>query len=280
MYTNAANRLAADLNAWSAARRALAAAERAEYGQTLPSGSEALCWFNDCAADHEDYSEELTDLLGAIDGTIVATDGRKVEPVGDGWTVGEPVADDLIAAAAAAIRGAADLEELAEALQAADVLEAVLIEHAPYFALGEIYDPDSLPTFGGEDPGDCLGVYSWDPESVLVYEGGGDWRVEARDKTIRLDLSEFDGDSAPVSSVTVDDVNDVIAVEVEIDGRAAGETVEGDRWYLHAEAGAVYVVDLDRVIARGRYYGGLGIDFAEGDACDALQARRRALGAE
>lgn len=280
MYTNAANRLAADLNAWSAARRALAAAEISEHGQTLPSGSEALCWFNHCAAEHPDYSEALTDLLGATDGTIVATDGRKVEPAGDGWTVGEPVADDLIAAAAAAIRGAADLEELAEALQAADELEAALIEHAPYCARGEIYDPDSLPTFGGEEPGDCLGVYSWDPESVLVYEGGGDWRIEPRDRTIRLDLSDFDGDSARVSSVTVDDVNELIVVEVEIDGRAAGETVEGDRWYLHAEAGAVYVVDLDRVIDRGCYYGGLEIDFAEGDACDALQARRRALGAE
>ena len=280
MYTNAANRLAADLNAWSAARRALAAAERAEYGQTLPSGSEALCWFNDCAADHEDYSEDLTDLLGATDGTIVATDGRKVEPVGDGWTVGEPVADDLIAAAAAAIRGAADLEGLAGALQAAGEIEAALIEHAPYFARGEIYDPDSLPTFGGEEPGDCLGVYSWDPESVLVCEGGGDWRIEPRDKAIRLDSEDFDGDSARVSSVTVDDVIDLIAVEVEIDGRAAGETVEGDRWYLHAEAGAVYLVDLDRVIDRGLYYGGLKIDFAEGDARCALQARRRALFAE
>ena len=143
-------RLAADLNAWSAARRALAASERAEYGQTLPSGSEAMCWFNDLAADHEDYSEELTDLIATMDGTIAATDGRKVEPVGDGWTVGEPVADDLIAAAAAAIRGATDLEELAEALQAADELEAALIEHAPYFARGEIYAAEALPTFGGE----------------------------------------------------------------------------------------------------------------------------------
>lgn len=280
MCTNAAKRLAADLNAWSAARRALAAAELAEYGQTLPSGSEALCWFNHCAADHPDYSEALTDLIGATDGTIVASDGLRVEPAGDGWTVGEPVADDLIAAAAAAIRGAADLEDLAEALQAAGELEAVLIEHAPCFAGGEIYDPDSLPTFGGEEPGDCLGVYSWDPDSVLVYEGGGDWRIEPRDKTIRLDSEEFDGDSAPVSSVTVDDVIDLIAVEVEIDGRAAGETVEGDRWYLHAEAGAVYVVDLDRVIDRGCYYGGLEIDFSEGDARCALQARRRALAAE
>jgi hypothetical protein len=280
MYTNAANRLAADLNAWSAARRALAAAELAEHGQTLPSGSEALCWFNDCAADHPDYSEALTDLLDTDDGTIVASDGLRVEPVGDGWTVGEPVADDLIAAASAAIRGAADLEDLAEALQAAGELEAVLIEHAPCFARGEIYDPDSLPTFGGEEPGDCLGVYSWDPDSVLVYEGGGHWRIEPRDRTIRLDLSDFDGDSARVSGVTVDDVIDLIAVEVEIDGLAAGETVEGDRWYLHAEAGAVYVVDLDRVIDRGLYYGGLEIDFSEGDARCALQARRRALFAE
>jgi hypothetical protein len=224
---------------------------------------------------------QLGDLENALRYTAAAASEERYwgdDPV---WALAlGRVACDLIAAAAAAIRGAADLEGLAGALQAAGEIEAALIEHAPYFARGEIYDPDSLPTFGGEEPGDCLGVYSWDPESVLVYEGGGDWRIEPRDKAIRLDSEDFDGDSARVSSVTVDDVIDLIAVEVEIDGRAAGETVEGDRWYLHAEAGAVYLVDLDRVIDRGLYYGGLKIDFAEGDARCALQARRRALFAE
>ena len=97
---------------------------------------------------------------------------------------------------------------------------------------------------------------------------------------ISIQSRDFDGDSAITSQITADDVIDGLSVEVEIDGRAAGETVEGDRWYLHAEAGAVYLVDLDRVIDRGLYYGGLKIDFNEGSAHEALQARRAALDAE
>jgi hypothetical protein len=96
---------------------------------------------------------------------------------------------------------------------------------------------------------------------------------------INIQSRDFDGDNAITNQITADDVVDGVSVEVEIDGRAAGETVEGDRWYLHCEWGRVYIVDLDRVIARGHYYGGLEIDFSEGAACDALQARCRALGA-
>ena len=80
-------RLRDALNAWSAARRALAAAELAEYGQTLPSGSEALCWFNHCAADHEDYDDDATEAAGHYDGTVIATDGVEIYPCGDYWRI-------------------------------------------------------------------------------------------------------------------------------------------------------------------------------------------------
>jgi len=46
----------------------------------------------------------------------------------------------------------------------------------------------SLPTFGGEDPVDTMGVYSWDANSYLVpsreapdlYRGDGDWSIVPR----------------------------------------------------------------------------------------------------
>jgi len=38
-------------------------------------------------------------------------------------------------------------------------------------------DLSSLPTFGGEEPGSTLGVWSWDEEGVLVCDGGTDGRT-------------------------------------------------------------------------------------------------------
>jgi|DEB0MinimDraft_6_1074348.scaffolds.fasta_scaffold07159_2 hypothetical protein len=93
---------------------------------------------------------------------------------------------------------------------------------------------------------------------------------------ISIQSRDFDGDSAITSQITADDVIDGVSVEIQIDGASS---VEG-RWYLHCEWGRVHIVDLDAVIARGHYYGGASIDFNEGSAHEALQARRAALDAE
>jgi hypothetical protein len=40
------------------------------------------------------------------------------------------------------------------------------------------FDGSSLPTFGGEEPRDTLGVFSWDKDSVLIESNG--WKIEKR----------------------------------------------------------------------------------------------------
>lgn len=43
------------------------------------------------------------------------------------------------------------------------------------------YDLSGLPTFGGEAPQDCYGVWSWDVNSLLVGDGAvRDWRIVSR----------------------------------------------------------------------------------------------------
>lgn len=64
---------------------------------------------------------------------------------------------------------AKNLQELADELN--DILYGIDEEN------GEdpqhIYDSDSLPTFGGEEPKNTLGVYSWDEENLLWYDFDG-----------------------------------------------------------------------------------------------------------
>lgn len=48
----------------------------------------------------------------------------------------------------------------------------------------EIYDVTSLPTYGGEEPYDTLGIYSWDETRLLYCDGpdGAPWVLGPRDE--------------------------------------------------------------------------------------------------
>jgi hypothetical protein len=100
------------------------------------------------------------------------------------------------------------------------------------------------------------------------------------DKVIEINSRDFDGDSVwvrPDVGVTVDDVVDFIEARVLLDGADVGTTEEGGRWYLTTSGHQwdVYAIDLDAVIDRGHYYGGIEDPFnEEGSAQDALAARR------
>lgn len=43
------------------------------------------------------------------------------------------------------------------------------------------FDLSGLPTFGGVEPADTHGVWSWDANSVLIGDGSvSDWRIVSR----------------------------------------------------------------------------------------------------
>jgi hypothetical protein len=41
-------------------------------------------------------------------------------------------------------------------------------------------DTSSLPTFGGPEPSDTFGIYSWDEDSYLVLANDGSWTIVDR----------------------------------------------------------------------------------------------------
>lgn len=62
-----------------------------------------------------------------------------------------------------AIKNAASLDELLDVLRAHDTRDA---------------DLSDLPTFGGEEPSDTMGIFSWDEGRLLIGEGG--WKLVSR----------------------------------------------------------------------------------------------------
>ena len=72
------------------------------------------------------------------------------------------------------ITAATDLDELLEALQ--DITEAL---DGSIARLDELVDLGSLPTYGGEVPGDTEGIYSWDADRVLWGDSG--WYIADRE---------------------------------------------------------------------------------------------------
>lgn len=78
------------------------------------------------------------------------------------------------------IHAPSTLEELMERMQANECWGDAPVKH------GEL-DWSSLPTFGGDDPPDTTGIWSWDTDSFLVGENADslqiidreDWESEA-----------------------------------------------------------------------------------------------------
>jgi hypothetical protein len=50
--------------------------------------------------------------------------------------------------------------------------------------VNERYDLTSLPTYGGEEPADTQGIYSWDADRVLYCDGPQNtpWVISPRDE--------------------------------------------------------------------------------------------------
>ena len=61
--------------------------ELKDHGYTLPHGSEALDWYNDCVYGHPDYDGDATDAAGHYDGTVIAVDGVTIHPYGMYWRI-------------------------------------------------------------------------------------------------------------------------------------------------------------------------------------------------
>lgn len=89
---------------------------------------------------------------------------------------------------ARAVEQAESLSELRDCLAALDAQIRSLIDAGtlPPDAITDDYtDTSSLPVFGGTEPANTMGLYSWDKDSVLYIgdsEDGTGWIIEARGK--------------------------------------------------------------------------------------------------
>ena len=45
-----------------------------------------------------------------------------------------------------------------------------------------LYDATGLPTFGGEEPGDTLEIYSWDEKNFLRYDDNIGWNITTKEE--------------------------------------------------------------------------------------------------
>jgi len=75
-------------------------------------------------------------------------------------------------------------ENLSQLLETLRTIESVLSEtdDCDPLRVDELVDVTSLPTYGGEDPENTVGVWSWDETSLLVGEGSwADCSIEPRD---------------------------------------------------------------------------------------------------
>ncbi len=77
------------------------------------------------------------------------------------------------------VRGSENLGELCDNLEA---LEEALEDNSER-SIEDYVDTTRLPTFGGAEPEDTMGVYSWDDTEQLVQGNGGrgeHWNIEER----------------------------------------------------------------------------------------------------
>lgn len=79
-----------------------------------------------------------------------------------------------------------DIHAIHDTIHSADSLDTLL---ATLEALSESHELTielerelaNLPTFGGVEPSDTRGVYSWDATRLLVPCGWGEWRISGRE---------------------------------------------------------------------------------------------------
>lgn len=83
-----------------------------------------------------------------------------------------------------------NLDSLLEALQDGEIEE---IENSIRGIPDPIRLPVSLPTFGGAEPADTEGIYSWDADRVLIYHRAyRPWQVAEWEIIDRADLDATD----------------------------------------------------------------------------------------
>jgi len=110
----------------------------------------------------------------------------------------------------AALRNAANLDDLLEQLQAltdeqAGEVEATLTD---------------LPTYGGAEPRDTYGIYSWDEGRLLVAEDG-EWMIVEREPKrpatrieIVTDRESLGSSNAPASTTEVERFNEILREQI------------------------------------------------------------------
>ncbi len=118
----------------------------------------------------------LHDQCEATINLLTGPTGRRyADAVGFTWT----------ALAMRCVSQAIDLADLATRLRLVELAIATLAEDpsrredAEALAAALEAHLSDLPTFGGYEPGDTLGIYSWDATRVLVYSGSR-WLVRFR----------------------------------------------------------------------------------------------------
>ena len=90
----------------------------------------------------------------------------------------------LLADEAVAVKEASSLSELCEALRVLESgikqwNERSLFPIYDNVRIDELIDITELKTFGGVEPRDTAGIWSWDATHLLVRECG-DWKTDAR----------------------------------------------------------------------------------------------------
>ena len=127
--------------------------------------ADALEWIDKLAG------EELGDLCNWLCWSMEDDHGIKLDP--------EQTAADLRIYIEGHLQQMYDESESLEALR--DVLnhyQAYADAYANPVDLESLIDITSLPTFGGSEPTDTLGVFSWDDARVLIYDNA--WTIQDR----------------------------------------------------------------------------------------------------
>ena len=68
--------------------------------------------------------------------------------------------------------------------------EFIFLQPHGHQNLGDIIRLDSLPTFGGEEPEDTTGIFSWNATHLLMYDNG--WIVVERETPLHKQCSAAD----------------------------------------------------------------------------------------
>ena len=128
--------------------------------------ADALEWIGKLAG------EDILDLCDWLCWSMEDDHGVKLDP--------EQTAADIRIYIEGHLQQMRDEAECLGALR--DVLnhyQAYATAYANPIDMESLIDITSLPTFGGSEPANTEGIFSWDPETVLIHDGT--WQLVERD---------------------------------------------------------------------------------------------------